>query len=409
MRDATADGFLSGWTDNRVRALLFEPRTQPRLRYLLSAFQFRHRVAFGFVELNNEQSKQTRAKFQANPSLDTLLLFNEDTQQPVASVTMSEIPLPTLTNVIGTNQYLALPRLSSQAMLDGVCPSEWNRPRRKLCVILIADSSSAAYDEVRDVLRRIALASQFTKERVRFAYLLREKQTEFVSALQTQSAERERTGSASAADLVVIWRRDPTHLKYEWVADAGLGAVNASFNHTKQRVDETVQRLLKASEAMANEAEVQDLLDEHAQGTFARILTKVLIAVEYLGDNLGEEHLWPAVSVVATVAFILGVGYLMSYLVKMEEEAIKRKRKTDGGADGAGATGTGAGAAADGGGGKAANYVPELKLHELRAEKYNGLVRLLKPGCRTIILVTDMPSRNKLIPAFHKAVWPYRK
>lgn len=54
-------------------------------------------------------------------------------------------------------------------------------------------------------------------------------------------------------------------------------------------------------------------------------------------------------------------------------------------------------------------YVPELKLHELRAEKYNGLVRLLKPGCRTVVLITDLQSRSKLIPGFHKAVWPYRK
>lgn len=45
----------------------------------------------------------------------------------------------------------------------------------------------------------------------------------------------------------------------------------------------------------------------------------------------------------------------------------------------------------------------------MRAEKYNGLVRLLKPGCRTIVLVLDMQSRQQLIPPFHKAVWPYRK
>lgn len=51
---------------------------------------------------------------------------------------------------------------------------------------------------------------------------------------------------------------------------------------------------------------------------------------------------------------------------------------------------------------------PQLRLHELRAEKYNGLVRLLKPGCRTIILLIDAQSRLKLLPAFHKAVWPYR-
>lgn len=51
---------------------------------------------------------------------------------------------------------------------------------------------------------------------------------------------------------------------------------------------------------------------------------------------------------------------------------------------------------------------PQLRLHELRAEKYNGLVRLLKPGCRTIILLVDDQSRLKLLPAFHKAVWSYR-
>lgn len=55
------------------------------------------------------------------------------------------------------------------------------------------------------------------------------------------------------------------------------------------------------------------------------------------------------------------------------------------------------------------SYQPELKLHEMRAEKYNGLVRLLKPGCRTIVLVLDLQSRQQLIPPFHKAVWPYRK
>ncbi|KAL4706325.1 hypothetical protein ACJJTC_004934 [Scirpophaga incertulas] len=52
---------------------------------------------------------------------------------------------------------------------------------------------------------------------------------------------------------------------------------------------------------------------------------------------------------------------------------------------------------------------PEMRLHELRAEKYNGLVRLLKPGCRTIVLLVDMQSRVQLLSKFHKIVWPYRK
>ena len=51
----------------------------------------------------------------------------------------------------------------------------------------------------------------------------------------------------------------------------------------------------------------------------------------------------------------------------------------------------------------------ELKLHELRSETYNGMVRLLKPGCRTVVLLLDTESMADLIPKFHKAVWPYRK
>jgi DnaJ family protein C protein 16 len=110
---------------------------------------------------------------------------------------------------------------------------------------------------------------------------------------------------------------------------------------------------------------------------------------------LGKEHIFPAISVIGTILFILGVAYLMTYLVKIEEENVRKQgynmhKKTDGD-------------------GQSSTYVPELKIHELRAEKYNGLVRLLKPGCRTIVLIADTQSRPKLLPGFHKAIWPYRK
>jgi DnaJ family protein C protein 16 len=47
--DETIDVFLSGWTDNRVRALVFQKSEPIRLRYLLTAFYHRDRVAFGLV------------------------------------------------------------------------------------------------------------------------------------------------------------------------------------------------------------------------------------------------------------------------------------------------------------------------------------------------------------------------
>lgn len=52
---------------------------------------------------------------------------------------------------------------------------------------------------------------------------------------------------------------------------------------------------------------------------------------------------------------------------------------------------------------------PKLNVHELRGETYNGLVRLLKPGCRTIVLICDKASKPKLLPKFYRSVYPYRK
>lgn len=51
INDNNIDQFLSGWVDNKIRALIFEKRDSPRLRYLLVAFHHRERVAFGFVQV----------------------------------------------------------------------------------------------------------------------------------------------------------------------------------------------------------------------------------------------------------------------------------------------------------------------------------------------------------------------
>lgn len=74
----------------------------------------------------------------------------------------------------------------------------------------------------------------------------------------------------------------------------------------------------------------QDLLDEHAQGMVLQIINKVLLTFEYFSDNLSEEYVLPVLSVIGTVLFIVGVGFLMSYLVRVEEENVqKRKNKAN--------------------------------------------------------------------------------
>jgi DnaJ family protein C protein 16 len=211
-----------------------------------------------FIDTSSTKSPQLQEQFKIHPNLDTLLLFNEDKARPVASISMTDIPSQTLNNVISNNQYLALPRLSSQEILEGVCPADFNRPKKKLCVVLITENSYS-HDFAREALRRMSMQSSY-KERVRYAYIFREKQSDFINALSVNSGSTD-----TLLKLVVIWRRDNRHIKYEWVNDSTLHLIkdqenitsDVNFNVTKLKIDEVVQRLLRTSEALPYEAEVK--------------------------------------------------------------------------------------------------------------------------------------------------------
>ncbi|XP_015044383.2 dnaJ homolog subfamily C member 16 [Drosophila pseudoobscura] len=390
--DNNIDDFLGGWMDNRVRVLILEPRSLIRLRYLVTAFAFYDRVAFGFVDLTKKISENIINRFQVNASLDTLLIFNEDSTRSIARISLPDISTQILINMITPNQFLSLPRLSSQDMLESVCPAEWNRPRKRLCVILITENTDE-HNVARGAMREIALHSRYSVERVRFAYMFKERQPNFINALSKGSFAKDHP------QIVIIWRRDNTRMKYEWVFDAKQDATLVStiptesiINKTKAGLTHKIQKLLKASEALSYEAFVQKLLDEHSQGIFSKWITHFLYLVDYLSENVEDEHLFAAFSLLGTIGFMFGVGYILMYFVRAEEEHLKAQ-----------------GHLADVTTRKPNHLTPELKLYELRAEKYNGMVRLLKPGCRTLLLITDVQSRKKLLPHFHKAVWPYRK
>lgn len=75
-------------------------------------------------------------------------------------------------------------------------------------------------------------------------------------------------------------------------------------------------------------------MDEHAQNQILNMLNKFFLLVEYAVENLSREHVLPAMSIAGTIAFIVIVSYLLAYLVRVEEESIKKqeslKTKTTG-------------------------------------------------------------------------------
>ncbi|XP_013182257.1 PREDICTED: dnaJ homolog subfamily C member 16 [Papilio xuthus] len=405
LNDYNVDAFVSDFEDNRVKALIFEERPNIRLRYLITAFHYRERVSFAFVDMTSRESGNVTSRFKAQRNVDNMVLLKEDSAVPAASVSTAEIPTQTLRQLIDANRLLTLPRLSSQSVLEAACPVEWRAARRRLCCVALGPRG-VALEELRALARD-------APDRLRYAYVYTHAQPDFVRALANGSGI---DISEMEHRIVVIWRREPTRIQYEWLNEtwptcAACGAGGAAgaggdgyeatryqqrLNDTKRALDNLIKRLLKPTEMMAYETHVQELVDEAARGAAWRALARLCEWAERAALALRTHHALSALSVLATVAVVLAAGYLMAYLIRLEEESVQKQKEER---------------RRQNGGSKKVMNEPslELRLHELRAEKYNGLVRLMKPGCRTIVVLVDLQSRVQLLSKFHKIVWPYRK
>lgn len=388
--DANVDSFISDFEDNKVKALIFEERHTMRLRYLVTAFHYRDRVAFGFVDMKSQDTRNVSGRFKVQRDVDTMVLVKEDSDAPAATVSTAEIPTETLHQLIDAEQLLTLPRLSSQSVLERACPVEWRAARRRLCCVLLCARGPGS-QPARAALRRLARRAPAPPARAHFAYVYTHAQPDFVRALANGSGI---DTSEVEHRIVIIWRREVSRIQYEWFNESWPARL--PHNGTEAALLHTIARLLKPTEELAYEAHVQELADEAALSAWWRAAVR---ACEWWQRTVRARHALSALSALATVLVVAGLGYLMAHLIKIEEESVQRqkeeRRKQGGGGGGGGRAG--------------AEPQPELRLHELRAEKYNGLVRLMKPGCRTIVLLVDMQSRVQLLSKFHKIVWPYRK
>ncbi|XP_055949494.1 dnaJ homolog subfamily C member 16-like [Argiope bruennichi] len=389
LSDYSADDFLQGWHDNRVRVLIFSKAESIRLRYLLVAYRFRNNAAIGHIRLGSSDTEVICKKYNVQPKMESLLIFNEDSTKPIATLSMTELSPQTMIDVIEANKFLLLPRLSSQNLFDQLCPTEAKRSRKYLCVILITKNVKE-HDPYRALMREFIQHVDLPNDRVRFMFLFEEKQKEFVKALTSGMGAPE----DPILHVVLIWRKEHDRVKYQWL-DHKWDISDDIVNVTKEELNAAVKHLMQSTETLPYDARVSILADEHALGLFSRVLNRMILMGDVIWDNLTRQEILPAISVVLSIGFIILVGYIMSYLVQLEEQSIQQKYQREG---------------------KQVPGMPNkskpeyhLHIHELRGETYNGLVRLLKPGCRTLVLLVDNESKMKLLPIYYKIVYPYRK
>ncbi|XP_076359404.1 dnaJ homolog subfamily C member 16 l(3)80Fg isoform X2 [Tachypleus tridentatus] len=389
VNDDSLEEFLNGWSDNKVRALFFSQVELPRLRYLLLAYQYNTRALFGFINLGSPGVDEICRRYGVNKQMESLLVFSENVTSPVATLSMSELAPQTMQDVLEANKFLLLPRLSSQQLFDQICPPEAAKSRKLLCVILITQNTQS-HDPYRAAMRNFIQFSTYPRGKVRFMFVFKEKQEEFVNALSTGE------GAPKEPDLhvVILWRQEFDKVRYQWL-DAKWSIKPDAMNNTKKKLEENLEKLIQTTEGLPYHAKVAILSDEQARGLFSRIVNRFIIMGDLLRDNISRQEVLPAISIVLSVAFVIIVGYVMSYLVQLEERNIQEKYRREG-KQPPGVCGK-------------SREEHKLNIHELRGETYNGLVRLLKPGFRTIVLFVDKESKSKLLPKFYKIVYPYRK
>ncbi|RWS13866.1 DnaJ-like protein subfamily C member 16, partial [Dinothrombium tinctorium] len=388
LNDLTYEQFLEQWGDNRIRALFINSDNVVKMRYLLTAFYFKERVACGHISLNEMETAEFVHRFNIDPKMSSMLVFNEDISRPIATLSAPELKPQTMKDVLESNKFLLLPRLSSQMLFDQLCPTETLRTRRRLCVVLITNNVPE-HEPQRAAMRSFIKEYSFNKDRFRFMYLFHEKQKEFVKALSYGSGSPE----TPVLHVVVLWRREHDRVLYEWLPSMWDTSDPQKLNQTKNELYSLLSKLIKNTEVLPNKAQVVALIDEQAHGLFGRIVKKILVMTDGIGDNITKKEVLPVLSVALSIGFIILIGYIIQHLVRIEEESIQERYRRLGKMP----PGT--------------KTKPECKLniHELRGETYNGLVRLLKPGCRTIVLLCSNESKPKLLPKFYKCVYPYRR
>ncbi|RVE54952.1 hypothetical protein evm_000319 [Chilo suppressalis] len=360
INNGNVEAFVSDFEDNKVKALIFEERQTIRLRYLIAAYHYRDRVAFGFVDMTARDASNVTARYKVQRQTDTMVLLKEDSEEPVATVSTTEIPTQTLHQLIEPNQMLMLPRLSSQSVLEMVCPVEWRSARRRLCCVLVVDPATPAGVNARAALR--ALAARPAPDRLHYAYVYAHAQPAFLHALAHGSGS---DSSEMEHRVVIIWRRESSRIQYEWLNETWpvcghQHCVNGEYpvdptlkdefikyqerlNETKRALEQLIKRLLKPTEVLAYEAQVQKINPR--------------------GPGSRRDSIPPLSGRMHRPLCYRGPDVRVEFFSSLR----------------------------------------------LQSSAISSHCRLLKPGCRTIVLLVDMQSRVQLLSKFHKIVWPYRK
>lgn len=407
----THDGlsrFVSQWQQsNKVSVVVLGATAEPRMRFLLAAMKYSHFARFAYIHLSSPSDEVNSIREDLSikcKQCENILIFNDlPGEGPVARLSISnvnQLTMDSLNSLIENNKWISLPRLSSSEYFDDLCPVS-SRNSRVLCVVLpVMDSKDdeSFLNSFRTYARRNK--HRYAEQKVVLTYVYANRQSEWIKPfLEKRTGE----GSANARDILVLWRAEHVKARFTWLKN-GWGVSEKSFEDLLSDVISQTTRLDLLTS-------VGHLVNEYAPSWWTRLCRNLVRMAQSAWFHTTKEEAYPVISAVATFLVILIVGYSLNY---MNQEAKPKKEKPR--------TFVNDEWHPDDPQSKSESVQkpnPQARLqralsimrphiHELRAESYFGMIRLLKPGCRSLVILVDDQSKDKLMMQFAQYILPLR-
>ncbi|XP_070561055.1 dnaJ homolog subfamily C member 16-like isoform X2 [Ptychodera flava] len=292
LNDNSYQYFLNGWRDNKPRALLFSTKSEVQLLFLLVALENKERVAFGMVPRSSLDTQNVRRKYNVVASEPTLLIFREDTEHPVHILEAKEMKSGKLRDAVRSHYFLTLPRLSSQAVFEQLCPVAVSSHQKRFCVILITQDTTN-HDEARSILRDFIKENSYSADNVRFSYVYEGTQRAFVQALSK--------GQVLQNDwnlpLAVVWREKTFRVMYDWLPTGWSGKLE-NAEEDKKSLKTFLDQVMAGKKELPKKSDIKDLEDENysiLSHTLTQVTDRLWSVWRYFSSSRWEDAFWCAV------------------------------------------------------------------------------------------------------------------
>ncbi|KAI6225805.1 DnaJ domain protein [Aphelenchoides besseyi] len=412
--------FLDQWEPTNKPSLLFVGAgKEPRLRYLLAAMKYSHFLRFAYIHLGDPSKDigEMKAAFGIQcVDCENVIVFNDNPREGITdrlSTMGQQIDQNQLARFLERNKFLLLPRISSMQFFDDLCPVS-SRSQRHFCLLLPIKGTSGDQAYVQAMRRFVKQHKDLLKRsNIQISYINVYNQHQFMD----QFSQHLQWEEGAKRDILVLWRHEYVKARFAWIPS--IWSTDKEIEHkTFETLKNYVVQMARGEFRLEKTAQIPTLVDEYQPSFFTRVSRQVVRMAMTLWFHAKSEDVLPIVSVVGTLLFILVIGYLLNYFIGEHKPPSFEAEKPPAYSSnewhpedpkvGVNCDNTKRPPSANSVSHRRWREM-ESMIHELRAETYFGLIRLLKPGCRSIIVLVDEESKDTLLRQFARFVYPLRK